>query len=127
MTPSTATSENAAAQRKGPAAARVSARLTSCFLDTAPGPTAADGVRSSDRGDPPMFEAQPQSDVEALLENDHEFRKLYQRHRELDKQVLDAELGVRAIDDTTLVKMKKEKLQTKDRLTRLFETRHALH
>lgn len=74
-----------------------------------------------------MFEAQPQADVEALLKSDNEFRKLYQRHRELDKQVLDAELGVRAIDDTTLVKMKKEKLQAKDRLTRLFETRHAVH
>lgn len=70
-----------------------------------------------------MFEAQPQADVEALLKSDTEFRKLYQRHRELDKQVLDAELGVRAIDDTTLVKMKKEKLFAKDRLTRLFEAR----
>lgn len=70
-----------------------------------------------------MFEAQPQADVDALLKSDTEFRKLYQRHRELDKQVLDAELGVRAIDDTTLVKMKKEKLFAKDRLTRLFEAR----
>ncbi|MBB5209177.1 YdcH family protein [Chiayiivirga flava] len=70
-----------------------------------------------------MFEAQAQAEVEALLKSDTEFRKLYQRHRELDKQVLDAELGVRAIDDTTLVKMKKEKLFAKDRLTRLFEAR----
>lgn len=70
-----------------------------------------------------MFEAQPQADVDALLKSDTEFRKLYQRHRELDKQVLDAELGVRAIDDTTLVKMKKEKLFAKDRLTRLFAAR----
>lgn len=70
-----------------------------------------------------MFETQAQAEVEALLKSDTEFRKLYQRHRELDKQVLDAELGVRAIDDTTLVKMKKEKLFAKDRLTRLFEAR----
>lgn len=74
-----------------------------------------------------MFEAQPQAEIEALLKNDNEFRKLYQRHRELDKQVLDAELGVRAVDDTTLVKMKKEKLFAKDRLTRLFEMRQGVH
>lgn len=81
------------------------------------------GLLPSDRGDPPMFEAQPQTEIDALLKSDSEFRKLYQRHRELDRQVLDAELGVRAIDDTTLMKMKKEKLQAKDRLTRLYEAK----
>ncbi|MFA5683985.1 MAG: YdcH family protein [Lysobacteraceae bacterium] len=70
-----------------------------------------------------MFESQPQSDVEAMLSSDTEFRRLYWRHKELDKQVLDAELGVLPIDDTTLVRMKKEKLHAKDRLTRMFESR----
>ncbi|HET6603124.1 MAG TPA: YdcH family protein [Xanthomonadaceae bacterium] len=68
-----------------------------------------------------MFEGTPQSEVEALLKSDSEFRQLYHRHRELDKQVLDAELGVLPIDDTTLMRMKKEKLFAKDRLTRMFE------
>ncbi len=70
-----------------------------------------------------MFESQPQSDVEAMVKNDPEFRTLLNRHRQLDKQVLDAELGVLPIDDTTLVKMKKEKLYAKDKLTRLFDRR----
>jgi len=70
-----------------------------------------------------MFESQPQSDVEAMIKSDPEFRTLLNRHRQLDKQVLDAELGVLPIDDTTLAKMKKEKLYAKDKLTRLFDRR----
>lgn len=70
-----------------------------------------------------MFESQPQSDVEAMVKSDPEFRTLLNRHRQLDRQVLDAELGVLPIDDTTLVKMKKEKLHAKDKLTRLFDRR----
>lgn len=73
-----------------------------------------------------MFEGQPAADVEALLSSDPEFRRLYRRHRQLDKQVLDAELGVLPLDDVTLARMKKEKLHAKDRLTRLF-TQHAMH
>ena len=74
-----------------------------------------------------MFEAHPQSEVEALCNSDREFRQLYQRHKELDKQVLDAELGVLPLDDATLVRMKKEKLFAKDRLTRMFDQKHGLH
>jgi uncharacterized protein YdcH (DUF465 family) len=70
-----------------------------------------------------MFEGQPQSDVEALVKSDPEFRTLLNRHRQLDRQVLDAELGVLPIGDATLAKMKKEKLQAKDKLTRLFDRR----
>ena len=70
-----------------------------------------------------MFESQPQSDVEAMIKSDPEFRTLLNRHKQLDKQVLDAELGVLPIDDATLVKMKKEKLYAKDKLTRLFDRR----
>ena len=70
-----------------------------------------------------MFEGQPQNELDALMKNDPEFRQLFHRHRELDKQVLDAELGVLPIDDATLVRMKKEKLQAKDRLTRMFDQR----
>ena len=70
-----------------------------------------------------MFEGQPQQDVEALIKSDPEFRQLYHRHRELDKQVLDAELGVLPLDDSTLGRMKREKLYTKDRLTRMYDQR----
>ena len=72
-----------------------------------------------------MFESQSRDELDALLKSDVEFRQLYHRHRELDKQVLDAELGVLPLDDFTLAQMKREKLHAKDRLTHLFEVRQA--
>lgn len=71
-----------------------------------------------------MFEAQPQTELDAILKANNEFRQLYYRHKELDKQVLDAELGVLPIDDTTLTQMKREKLAAKDRLTRMYDVLH---
>lgn len=73
-----------------------------------------------------MFEGH-QQEVESLMQHDNEFRSLYMRHRELDKQVLDAELGVLPLDDMTLVKLKKEKLWAKDRLTHMFERAAVPH
>lgn len=66
-----------------------------------------------------MFEGK-QQEVEAKMESDSEFRQLYNRHQELDRQVLDAELGVLAMDDIKLHELKKEKLWAKDRLTQLW-------
>ncbi|MEQ1512304.1 MAG: YdcH family protein [Lysobacteraceae bacterium] len=71
-----------------------------------------------------MFEGQSQTELEALMKADSEFRQLYHRHKELDKQVLDAELGVLPIDDVRLVQMKREKLAAKDRLTRMYDALH---
>jgi uncharacterized protein YdcH (DUF465 family) len=68
-----------------------------------------------------MFEGQPHAEVEAMLKSNTEFRQLYHRHKELDKQVLDAELGVLPIDDNRLMQMKREKLAAKDRLTEMFD------
>jgi uncharacterized protein YdcH (DUF465 family) len=68
-----------------------------------------------------MFEGQPQAELDKLINDNREFKQLYQRHKELDKKVLDAELGVLPIDDTTLSQMKREKLAAKDRLTRLYD------
>jgi uncharacterized protein len=70
-----------------------------------------------------MFEGQPQSEVEEMMKSDPEFRTLLNRHRQLNRQVLDAELGVLPVDDTTLTNMKKEKLFAKSKLTRLFDRR----
>lgn len=69
-----------------------------------------------------MFEGQPQSELDALFKANPEFRQLYHHHQELDKKVLDAELGVLPIDDLKLSEMKREKLAAKDRLSRMFET-----
>ena len=72
-----------------------------------------------------MFENTRQDDVEALMKTDPEFRRLYQHHQELDSKVRDAELGVLPVDDTTLSGMKREKLHTKDILTRMWDRRIA--
>lgn len=71
-----------------------------------------------------MFEDQPRPELDALLKANTEFRQLYQRHRYLDKRVMDAELGVLPIDDTTLSQMKREKLAAKDRLVRMYDSQH---
>ncbi len=70
-----------------------------------------------------MFEGQPQDQIDAKIESDPEFKQLYQRHRELDKQVTDAELGVMPIDETTLGQLKREKLAAKDKLVRLYDAK----
>ncbi|KQZ56378.1 MULTISPECIES: YdcH family protein [unclassified Lysobacter] len=69
-----------------------------------------------------MFEERPQPEIDALIKSNPEFKQLYQRHKDLDKKVMDAELGVLPIDDVTLAKMKREKLAAKDRLTQLYDT-----
>lgn len=71
-----------------------------------------------------MFEGQPQAELDAMMQANPEFRQLYQRHKDLDKRVLDAELGVLAIDDLTLSQMKREKLAAKDRLADLYDRIH---
>ena len=68
-----------------------------------------------------MFENQ-QEEVEIMMGKSHEFRTLYLKHRELDRQVRDAEIGGLSVDDVTLIKLKKEKLWAKDRLTHLWDS-----
>lgn len=68
-----------------------------------------------------MFEDQSQVDIEELIKTSPEFKQLYQRHQKLDKKVMDAELGVLPIDDTTLGQMKREKLAAKDRLIQMYD------
>lgn len=71
-----------------------------------------------------MFEDQSQVDIEELIKTSPEFKQLYQRHQKLDKKVMDAELGVLPIDDTTLGQMKREKLAAKDQLMRMVDRQH---
>ena len=68
-----------------------------------------------------MFE-QNQKEIESLMQSNAEFRSLYQRHRELDGKVRDAELGVLPMDSVTLLNMKKEKLHAKDKLIHMWES-----
>ena len=68
-----------------------------------------------------MFESKNQEDVQSFIETNTEARRLINRHRQLDRVVIDAKLGLRPVDDRTLVSTKKEKLRAKDRLTYLWE------
>lgn len=74
-----------------------------------------------------MFEGQSRSELEEVFQANPEFRRLYHHHKELDKKVMDAELGVLPIDDNTLARMKREKLAAKDRLTRMYDSLAASH
>ncbi|KIQ97609.1 YdcH family protein [Lysobacter sp. A03] len=67
-----------------------------------------------------MFDDQSQPEIDALIDSNREFKQLYQRHKKLDKKVMDAELGVLPIDTTTLAQMKREKLAAKDQLVRMY-------
>lgn len=40
-----------------------------------------------------MFEGQPQTEIDALMKSDPQFKQLYQRHKLLNKKCMDAELG----------------------------------
>ena len=71
-----------------------------------------------------MFEGQPQSEIDALIKSDPEFKQLYQRHRTLDKKGADAEIGVLPIDDATLGQMKREKLHAKEKLLQIYARAH---
>ena len=68
-----------------------------------------------------MFEDRSQSEIEARLSSDPEFKRLYNEHRKLNRQCMDAELGVLPVDDRTLGRMKREKLLTKQRLMRMYD------
>ncbi|MCI0590475.1 MAG: DUF465 domain-containing protein [Gammaproteobacteria bacterium] len=73
-----------------------------------------------------MFEFD-QEIVEALLSQDTEFRRLYERHGELKERVREAHIGTSPLDDVTLENMKKEKLRLKDQMAALIESYRRTH
>jgi uncharacterized protein YdcH (DUF465 family) len=71
-----------------------------------------------------MFEHRKERLDELIKEND-DFRRIYDRHQELDKRVTAAELGTAPMDDLALNQLKKEKLLAKDRLAMLMDAVQA--
>jgi len=69
-----------------------------------------------------MFEQQSPEELDGLIKSNDEFKRLYQRHKELDKKVAAADHNALPIDDTTLAQMKREKLVAKERLLHLYDT-----
>ncbi|MCP4044663.1 MAG: YdcH family protein [Gammaproteobacteria bacterium] len=62
-----------------------------------------------------MFEHQ-QNKMDELIKDNEDFRRIYDRHQELDKRVTAAELGTAPMEDLALNQLKKEKLWAKDKL-----------
>lgn len=71
-----------------------------------------------------MFENQQRDDVDKFIQADADTRRLFYRHQELDTKLHDANIGVLPIDDMTLAGLKKEKLQAKVKLERMWDSWH---
>ncbi|MHC1478817.1 YdcH family protein [Frateuria aurantia] len=72
-----------------------------------------------------MFENESAAGLQAMLDGDPEFRRLYHKHRRLDRQLHDADVGVLPMDATARAGLKREKLQLKQRLQTLWDRRPA--
>ena len=59
--------------------------------------------------------------LEKMKDESVEFRRVYNRHQELDKRVTEAEIGTAPMEDLALIKLKKEKLWAKDQLARMMD------
>lgn len=68
-----------------------------------------------------MFEHR-QELMEKLLKENEDFRRIFNRHQELDKRVSEAELGTAPMEDLALNQLKKEKLWAKDQLAHLMDS-----
>lgn len=71
-----------------------------------------------------MFEHR-QDLMEKLMKENEDFRRIFNRHQELDKRVTEAELGTKPMEDLALNQLKKEKLYAKDRLAQLMDSANA--
>ncbi len=68
-----------------------------------------------------MFEHR-QEVMEKLMKESEDFRRIFNRHQELDKRVEEAELGTAPMQDLALNQLKKEKLWAKDRLANIMNS-----
>ncbi len=68
-----------------------------------------------------MFEHR-QDVMEKLMKESEDFRRIFNRHQQLDKRVSEAELGTAPMEDLALNQLKKEKLFAKDRLAYLMDS-----
>ena len=68
-----------------------------------------------------MFE-HDQEIVNSLLNEDNDFKRLYEKHIQLKQRVMEANIGTQPMDDFALEKLKKEKLLLKDRMASIIET-----
>ena len=68
-----------------------------------------------------MFEFE-QEIVNSLLQENDDFKRLYDKHAVLKDKIEDANLGSLSIDDLVLEQLKKEKLLLKDRMAGMIKS-----
>ncbi|MGH8602338.1 MAG: YdcH family protein [Gammaproteobacteria bacterium] len=73
-----------------------------------------------------MFEYD-QEIVNALLSEDVNFKRLYEKHNDLKRRVHEANIGALAMDDFSLENLKKEKLFLKDQMAGIIESYRRTH
>ena len=71
-----------------------------------------------------MFETQ-KDQMDTMLKSNDDFRRLYNHHQQLEKRVVAAENGTAPMEDMALNELKREKLRTKDQLSRMMEQNQA--
>lgn len=73
-----------------------------------------------------MFE-HDQNIVDALLSENTDFQRLYEKHNKLKTRVRSVNEGDEAMDEFDLESMKKEKLLLKDKMASMIEDYRAVH
>jgi len=73
-----------------------------------------------------MFEFD-QEIVNALLTENADFKRLYEKHGKLKQRVQDANERTQPMDDTELENLKKEKLMLKDRMASIINDYRRAH
>jgi uncharacterized protein len=63
--------------------------------------------------------------ISRLKSEDAHFARLFNKHNELDQQILNMESGITVIDKATIHNLKKEKLKIKDMLYVLLKKESA--
>lgn len=67
-----------------------------------------------------MFENNREQ-METMLKDNEEFRRLYNDHQQLEKRVTAAENGTAPMEDLSLGELKRQKLRLKDQLSRMMD------
>ncbi len=71
-----------------------------------------------------MFEFD-HSVVQRLLDSNDDFRRLYEKHSELNSRVDQANAGVLVMDDMELENIKKQRLHLRDQMARIIHSQKS--
>jgi len=73
-----------------------------------------------------MFEFEKEI-VDSLLNENQDFKRLYEKHSQLKRRVDNVHEGAEVMDDLSLETLKKEKLYLKDKMAALIEDYRQTH